>query len=355
MLTVRTGGMSKCLSIAFCYFHPPCRMPSYVARDVAILEEMAEVRWVPSQAGPTWRRHLGPGGWLPNSSMRHAIDGSDLVVQWFATPSAPVVAARLARKPVLVIAGGFDVAFVPSINYGQMVHPATRAMGRLTLRAASRVLAVSQFNASEVRRWAPRARVEVVAHGFDSSQEPRTDRSPRVLSVSEISWDYVHRKGLQDLAAATRHLPEIEFVVAGRHAHPDAVDHLRTIAGPNLRMPGFLPTHALEDLMRTSAIYLQLSRHEAFGCAMAEAMLAGCTPVITREGALPEVASDVGHYVESRDPRAVSLTIRRAMGDLRVVAAHERIRTAYPLELRRRELQRVVRELKYGLSTGTSG
>ncbi|MEO7555918.1 MAG: glycosyltransferase, partial [Acidimicrobiales bacterium] len=40
----------------------------------------------------------------------------------------------------------------------------------------------------------------------------------------------------------------------------------------------------------SSQVYAQLSWHEAFGVSVAEAMLCGCTPVVTDVPALQEVA-----------------------------------------------------------------
>ena len=337
--------MPKRPSIAFVYFRPPEAMPSYVARDMAILGEIAEVDWIRSYTGPAWRARLGPTGWLPGRAMHRAISGSDLVFQWFATPSAPVVGARLARKPSVVVSGGFDVASVPEIGYGRMVHPLSRNMTRLALRGATKVLPVSEFNASEVHRWSPRTAVEVLPHGFEPRPAPAVERAPRVITVGAVSREYMLRKGLEDFARASRALPDIEFVLAGKHVQEDAAEHLREIGGPNLSLPGFLPAEELDELLGTSAVYLQLSRHEAFGCSVAEAMLAGCTPVVTRAGALPEVVGDSGRYVESREPEAVAAVVREALGDPRPLESHERIASRYPIEARRRRLHELVGSL----------
>jgi len=340
-------------SIAFFYFRPPASMPSYVARDVAILEEIAEVEWIRSHPGRAWRPHLGPAGWLPSRAMQRKIAAADLVFQWFAAPSAPVVGARLARKPSIVVAGGFDVASIPAIGYGRMAHPLTRSMSRLALRGATRVIAVSEFNAAEATRWQPHASLEVLPHGFEPAPPPSAAREPRVITVGTVSWEYMLRKGLEDFARASRSLPEVEFVLAGDHVQADAAAHLRAIGGPNLRMPGFLPGSDLGELLGSSAVYLQLSRHEAFGCSVAEAMLAGCTPVLTRAGALPEVAGGAARYVRSRRPEAVAEVVRAALADPSPQRSHERISSRYPVASRRRRLHELVTALLPGRGRGS--
>jgi glycosyltransferase involved in cell wall biosynthesis len=111
-------------------------------------------------------------------------------------------------------------------------------------------------------------------------------------------------------------------------------------------LPGFLAQDAMNDLLTTSSIYLQLSRHEAFGCSVAEAMLAGCTPVLAAAGALPEVAGSAAYYVESRDPEVVAEIIGQAMADPKTEEARERIATQYPAKARRRTLTEIVQETR---------
>ena len=58
---------------------------------------------------------------------------------------------------------------------------------------------------------------------------------------------------------------------------------------------------------------MQASRHEGFGLAVAEAMLAGCVPVVMNVTAMPEVVGDAGVLIESQRPEDVAEGIRRAL------------------------------------------
>ena len=59
---------------------------------------------------------------------------------------------------------------------------------------------------------------------------------------------------------------------------------------------------------------MQASRHEGFGLAVAEAMLAGCVPVVMNVTAMPEVVGDAGVLIESQRPEEVADGVRRALG-----------------------------------------
>jgi glycosyltransferase involved in cell wall biosynthesis len=97
-------------------------------------------------------------------------------------------------------------------------------------------------------------------------------------------------------------------------------------------------------------VYVQASRHEGFGLAVAEAMLAGCVPVVMNVTAMPEVVGDAGVLIESQRPEDVAAGIRRALelGPDANPAARERILTAFPMERRREGILRVVDEALAG-------
>ena len=49
-------------------------------------------------------------------------------------------------KPVYIIAGGFDVASVPKINYGAMIGGSRKQIGNWILSNATKVISVSKSN-----------------------------------------------------------------------------------------------------------------------------------------------------------------------------------------------------------------
>jgi glycosyltransferase involved in cell wall biosynthesis len=91
-------------------------------------------------------------------------------------------------------------------------------------------------------------------------------------------------------------------------------------------------------------VYVQLSRHESFGCSVAEAMLCRCIPVVSNAAALPEVVGDCGIVIESRKTPDVVDAVRRAlaMPNSEGERARERILNHFPYELRRDKLQETV-------------
>ena len=81
----------------------------------------------------------------------------------------------------------------------------------------------------------------------------------------------------------------------------------------NVEFTGWLSDEDLRALYRRAAVYVQASRHEGFGLAVAEAMLAGCVPVVVNVTAMPEVVGDAGVLIESQRPEEVADGVRRAL------------------------------------------
>ena len=103
---------------------------------------------------------------------------------------------------------------------------------------------------------------------------------PSSLTVSAAAVSSLVQKGQRPFAEAASLLPEVRFAFVGTW-EDDAVEELRSIAGENVIFTGRLPDDDLRDSYRRAAVYVQASRHEGFGLAVAEAMLAGCVPVAT--------------------------------------------------------------------------
>jgi glycosyltransferase involved in cell wall biosynthesis len=220
---------------------------------------------------------------------------------------------------VVVVAGGYDVAAVPEIDYGNMRGGLARVLGRWLFRCASVVLPYSHAAAREVSRNAGvgSRKQQMIYLGFEPAQFPlhsRAAKEPWVLTVAGIDQSTIYRKGLLTVARVSRLMPDVPFIIAGR-GEPAALEALRRAGGPNLRLPGFVSDAELADLYARAKVYFQPSVHEAFGCAVAEAMLHNCIPVVTAAQSLPEVVGGCGYYVPARDPAAMVATLRRALED----------------------------------------
>jgi glycosyltransferase involved in cell wall biosynthesis len=247
------------------------------------------------------------------------------------------------------VIGGFDVANMPDIAYGHQQGGLRKHASRWIFRRAGRLVTNSDYSLSEIERNTPipPSEVTVIHHGVPDpfGALPAEPKERVALTVGAVDRSTLVQKGQLPFAKASRELPDVRFVLAGKWLD-EAVEELRAGAGTNLELTGWLSDEELLDNYRQAAVYVQASRHEGFGLAVAEAMLAGCVPVVMNVTAMPEVVGDAGVLLESQRPDDVASGIRRALelGPDAAAGARERILTSFPMERRREGILRVVEE-----------
>lgn len=273
---------------------------------------------------------------------------ADLVYFWWGdlTGTSGLALAQLFRKPSVMITGGYDVADVPAIRYGLRYHPWRKYLPQLNLHFATAIIANAEFSRAQVLRdfGVPPEKVHFIPHGLDPNAITAGDakKERRVLTCSLVTEEYIPYKGLDTFVRAAASLPDVPFIHTGPHKEPKAIARLKAMAPPNVEFRGFLSEAELIEEMRRATVYCQLSAHEGFGLALAEAMLAGATPVVTQEAAIPEVAGPVAEYVRYGDPQGTAEAIRRALAAPRGEAARSRIVHEFPLTRRAQGILQVV-------------
>ena len=325
------------------------RKASFVAIDREILAHEYEVE------------DLYQPGRVPNpAKVLAAVWRADLVFGWFASwhTFLPITLAWLLRKPSVQIVGGFDTANMPDIGYGYQQGGLRRQASRWIMRRAGRLVTNSNYSRLEIAANTPipPERVTVIHHGVPDPFGPldeRREREPLALTVGHLTRSTLVQKGHRPFVEAAPHLPEVRFVLAGKW-HDDAVEELRRLATPNVEFTGWLSDEELEALYRRASVYVQASRHEGFGLAVAEAMLGGCVPVVMDVTAMPEVVDGAGVLISSQRPEVVATGVREALALDRGAhrRARERILSAFPLDKRREAILRVVREALDGARPG---
>jgi glycosyltransferase involved in cell wall biosynthesis len=294
---------------------------------------------------------LQPGRVANLAKLVPAVARSDLVFGWFASWHTffPITLAWLLRKPSVLVVGGFDVANMPEIGYGYQQGGLRKWASRWIVRRASRLVTNSYYSRREIERnigLSPDD-VAVIHHGVPDpfGELPSCERESVALTVGFLARTTLERKGHRVFVETAARLPEVRFEFAGEWLD-DSIDRLRAIASDNVVFTSLLGRKDFGDVYTRASVYVQPSRHESFGMSIAEAMLAGCVPVVTEVTAMPEVVGDTGVMVASSDPDEVAAGIREALAfdEAARRRARERILREFPLEKRRRGLQALVAE-----------
>ncbi len=209
-----------------------------------------------------------------------------------------------------------------------------RAFGRLGLaRRATQLIAVSEYVARDVARWFGRPAV-VIPSGIDPEKfrfDPAARRAVReelglgdadrlILTVGSIEG----RKGIGHVLAALPRLlaraPGVRhrYVIVGdgSPAQRAAFDAAVRGAGlePVVRLLGF--REAPERYYSAADAFVLLSRDEALGIVVLEALACGLPVVVTDGCAFPEIVpAGAGRLVAPEEPEAVADALGRVLAE----------------------------------------
>jgi glycosyltransferase involved in cell wall biosynthesis len=118
------------------------------------------------------------------------------------------------------------------------------------------------------------------------------------------------------LAREEGKLPAKLLLVGSRQWGGEVMALLHTLrVRDDIVMPGFVPREDLAALYTGAELFVFPSRYEGFGLPVLEAMSCGTPVIVTKSGALPEVAGGAGFYVDPEDPYALAEAICTVAGD----------------------------------------
>lgn len=284
-------------------------------------------------------------------SLFGALRKCNLLFIWFASLHAllPVLFARLLKIPIVVVTGGYDTANIPEAGYGSQRGGLRKIITNFILRSSDRLITNSQSARSETCRISgiDKVKVIVIYHGVRAQPFTPVDRKERMaLTVGGVWRENLYRKGLLRFVQTAGYLPEWEFVLVGKW-HDDAIDLLRNEAGANVHFTGFVSEESLAEYYARASVYVQASMHEGFGLSVAEAMTAGCWPVVSNVGSLPEVVGNTGTVLPDLAPFSVANSIKAAFlkCEHERVEAASRIEVEFPFARREKDLGKVINDL----------
>ena len=208
--------------------------------------------------------------------------------------------------------------------------PGRVAAERAVAGRVDRVIATCTDEVFELARLgAPRRRATVVPCGVDTAAfspdgpvHPRSDR-PRIVALGRL----VRRKGVDEVIAALRRLPDVELLVAGgppgSGEHSAALDrdrdarrlrHAAAAAGvaDRVRLLGAVARPDVPALLRSADAVVCVPWYEPFGIVPLEAMACGRPVVASAVGGIQDTVVDqvTGLLVPPRRPDVLAAALR---------------------------------------------
>ena len=191
----------------------------------------------------------------------------------------PFLQAGRCPSPYLVVTPHYHGG--GHTGMARTAHRLWRPLCRSTWRRADAVIAVSEAERALITRHVPEVdgRIRVIGNGVDTPPAGRTGPplipAPYVLVVARLE-PYKQIGVVLEALAACRH-PELHLLVVGKGPEFSA---LRSRAGelgvaPRVWFRSDLDGTEMASAYREATCYVTMSRREAFGLTLAEAMAAG--------------------------------------------------------------------------------
>ena len=253
----------------------------------------------------------------------------DLVVshtRFFLSSVAALAFSRAARLPLLHVEHGSDFVHLHSRTHSAVARGYDHTLGRLVLRRADGVVAISRAAAGFVRELAGRE-AHVVYRGVDHARYEAVQPSPELLAraggrpVVSFVGRLIDGKGVVDLVESFAALDgegAILCVVGdGPRRHDLEELSARRGLGDRALFMGYQPEQRALELMRASQVVVNPSYTEGLPTSVLEAALLGRAILATDVGGTPEVISDgsSGLLTPAGDRPALRQGLAALLGD----------------------------------------
>ena len=266
----------------------------------------------------------------------------DAAYIWFADYHSllPVLFTRIFNKNSFVVVGGYDVNYLPELNYGSFNRPIRKFFARNTLRNATLCFPVAEALGRRIRDIAPRAKVEVLATSTDTGKfvSGYAERPKSILTVATVAnRQRAMIKGLDRFRELAAVMPDYKFTIIGVY------DSFRAFFEPVPANLELLPGVAYEELpayYRKASFYAQFSRSEGLPNSLCEAMLCGCIPLGTDVGDIADAVGESGMVTPGWNANAIADFVRKNHNkELLRQLSRNRIIEKYNPDIRRNRLQ----------------
>ena len=191
--------------ITFVYPHPS----TFIQTDYDILSEEYDVRPVEYKSKIDILR------------LKFKLINTNTNISWFALGHATlsVLISKIFMLRSIVIVGGWDVVYMPEINYGAMRTKSRIRKTKIALNYATKVVCISKSIAEHAKKWTDRKDIEIIPLGIDSEKfKPGGEKENLVITAGNLKNDVTIKvKGLDYFFKCAQLLPDIQFIIVGNH------------------------------------------------------------------------------------------------------------------------------------------
>ncbi|MBP7507639.1 MAG: glycosyltransferase family 4 protein [Prolixibacteraceae bacterium] len=270
----------------------------------------------------------------------------DFFYIWFADYHSllPVLFSKLTFKKSIIIIGGYDAGRVRSLNYGAYNQKIRGFFAIQSIKNSTLNLGVSEYVTRKLKYIAPNANSKLLYNciSFNSGQSS-SPKDKSVITVALVNSERtLYIKGIDTFIETARILRDVNFIIIG--IKKDFKSALLNDLPGNIEIVEPVTHEDLVNFYQKASVYCQFSRIESFCLTLAEAMYFNCHPVITNNGALPEVAGGLGEVVP-RHPALIAEAIKGKLNQMEGKIYRQYVSYHYSFEIRKEKLYSILNTL----------
>ncbi|EIJ39482.1 glycosyltransferase [Galbibacter orientalis DSM 19592] len=239
---------------------------------------------------------------------------SDVIfIWWWSYAIFPVIKSKLLGKKV-IITGTFNYDTGSPSDYKKRPYY-QKILIWISLKFASNNIFVSEREYLIFKNKFRKKNISYIPHGvYIDRYKASHERNPNVLlTISWLEQNNLKRKCVFETIRAVKILKEeghkFKLNIVGREG--DAVnDLIRFIKENQLNdeVKIFMDVTEKQKIkfLSSCSIYLQPSRYEGFGVAIAEAMSCGCPIITSKVGEVPNVVGNAAYMLDDTNPNTIA-------------------------------------------------
>jgi glycosyltransferase involved in cell wall biosynthesis len=272
--------------------------------------------------------------------------------------------AKILRKKLVIVVGGYDVYYLPDQNYGAYSKKWRGKFTRYALNNAYALLPNSSALIYEkntyasdipieagIKFYAPntKAIIKQIHNGFKTEKwniDNTIQKESLVLTIAMVDDMITYKiKGIEHYIATAHLLSHVNFTIVG--ISNSFINNNNINIPSNLTVIEKLPHNELLDYYLKSKVFCLFSLTEGMPNVLCEAMLCKCIPVVSNVSIMPEIVGESGYIVNKRDINEMASKIELALasGNDKAEAARNRIIENYSFERRENELTGFIKSI----------
>jgi glycosyltransferase involved in cell wall biosynthesis len=292
----------------------------------------------------------------------------DAVYVWFGGYHGffPVLFAKLLSKKSIIIVGGYDASYVPSIHYGVFYNKGFLLWCiKRVYTWATYVCPVDESLVKSTNYYADpsgigypngilnhmkldESKIKVIPTGYDGKifKKLKIEHSFDIISVGYVSdgQNFI-RKGFDLIFELAKELPHLKIVLVGFTC--EYLDKIKPTTPSNITLVNFVPEEELIKLFSSSKIVLQLSMAEGLPNTLCEAMLCECIPIGSDVNGIPKAIGNTGFVLKNKNIQELVQLITNAVKFQKYSEEiiRQRIINLYPFGNRKKKISYLIKTL----------